>query len=134
MENRLYANSRFLLSYGGIYMRAYIYKAKCINIVDGDTADFIIDAGFRITTTQRLRFVGIDTPERGQPGFREATEFTREHLLDKECYVHTEKSDVFGRYLATIYLPHGEANDGTELFLNFNEYLLQEGFAKPYLR
>lgn len=112
-------------------MRAYIYKAKCINVVDGDTADFIIDVGFKMTTTQRLRFLGINTPERGQKGYYEATEAVAHHLLDKECYVHTEKSDAFGRYLATIYLPYG-TEDGTSLYLNLNEHLLKEDLAKPY--
>ena len=30
---------------------------------DGDTIDLIIDVGFRMTTKQRIRLLGVDTPE-----------------------------------------------------------------------
>lgn len=42
----------------------YIYKAKIINVVDGDTVDATIDVGFKMTTVQRLRLLGINTPEK----------------------------------------------------------------------
>ena len=41
----------------------YQYKAKVERIVDGDTIDVVIDLGFKITTNQRIRLAGINTPE-----------------------------------------------------------------------
>jgi len=41
----------------------YQYKAKAERVVDGDTIDVTIDLGFKITTHQRIRLAGIDTPE-----------------------------------------------------------------------
>ena len=41
----------------------YQYKAKIDRIVDGDTMDIVIDLGFKITTNQRIRLKGINTPE-----------------------------------------------------------------------
>ena len=41
----------------------YEYKAKVHRIIDGDTVDVTIDLGFEMTTKQRIRLYGIDTPE-----------------------------------------------------------------------
>ena len=42
----------------------YEYRAKVIKVVDGDTADVDIDLGFDVVLKkQRIRFMGLDTPE-----------------------------------------------------------------------
>ena len=42
----------------------YEYRATLLKVVDGDTVDVDIDLGFGITlTNERVRIVGIDTPE-----------------------------------------------------------------------
>ena len=41
----------------------YLYRARVINVVDGDTFDAEIDLGFYVKTTQRFRLSRIDTPE-----------------------------------------------------------------------
>ena len=41
----------------------YIYKAKCIKVVDGDTVDAQVDLGFDIHKIIRIRLVGINAPE-----------------------------------------------------------------------
>lgn len=102
----------------------YNYKAKCTYVVDGDTVDLEIDAGFKMTTVQRIRFLGINTPERGQEGYAEAKNYVVDRLKDKEVIVETYKTDVFGRYLGVIYL------DG----VNINEEILEKGLAKVYKR
>lgn len=111
-------------------MSLYTYKAKCINVVDGDTVDVQIDVGFKMTTVQRLRLLGVNTPERHQPGYHEATDFTAFNLLDREIYVHTEKTDSFGRYLAHIYELDLEGNP---LPTTFNQRLLDENLAVPFM-
>lgn len=112
-------------------MNFYEYKAKCINVVDGDTIDVQIDLGFKMTTVQRLRLIDIDTPERGQEGYYEATEFTAYHVLGKEIGITTHKTDSFGRYLAEVFVPYvDDFNDGYSL----SDLLLHEGLAKLYKR
>ena len=49
----------------------YIYQATCTRVVDGDTIDADIDLGFRMLRRERLRLLGIDTPERGQKNWKE---------------------------------------------------------------
>ena len=42
----------------------YEYRAKIIKVVDGDTVDVDIDLGFGVVLTdERVRMMGIDTPE-----------------------------------------------------------------------
>ena len=42
----------------------YEYRAKLVNVVDGDTVDVDIDLGFGIwMRDERVRIMGIDTPE-----------------------------------------------------------------------
>ena len=39
------------------------YVKQVTNVVDGDTIDVVIDLGFDISFTSRVRLAGIDTPE-----------------------------------------------------------------------
>ena len=42
----------------------YEYRVKqVLKVVDGDTIDVVIDLGFDISFTSRVRLAGIDTPE-----------------------------------------------------------------------
>jgi|TARA_R110000787_G_C13154554_1_gene418915 micrococcal nuclease len=78
---------------------------------DGDTIDLIIDVGFKMTTRQRIRLVGVNTPElRGDSkleGLR-FRELTRQWLkrsqvqVGYDLIIKTQTWDSFGRYLAII--------------------------------
>ena len=42
----------------------YVYKVSSLEkVVDGDTIDVTLDLGFDVCTRQRVRLLGIDTPE-----------------------------------------------------------------------
>ena len=92
-----------------------------IRTVDGDS----VRLGLVIDVNTRL--YGIDTPERGQEGFKEATDRLN-HLLSQNQYVRVEwrGRGKFGRYLATLY-----ADEESEV--SINEQMIQEGHAKEYL-
>lgn len=100
----------------------YNYNARCTYVVDGDTVDLTIDAGFKLTTEQRIRMLGINTPEKGQEGYAEAKNYLINRLKDKDVVVETYKSDAFGRYLGVIFLDD----------ININEEMLTKGFAKVF--
>jgi micrococcal nuclease len=111
----------------------YEYKAKVINVVDGDTIDVVIDLGFDIKYSTRVRLYGINTPEtrsrnkkEKDAGLKAKCRLT-ELLLNSEpgVIIRTIKDDSvekYGRLLANIFL------NG----VNVNELLLQEGLAVPY--
>ena len=98
-------------------MELYNYKAKIIKVVDGDTVDAIIDAGFTLRFTERLRLLGINAPEMRSPDpairvkAKEAKVFLEGLILNKDVFIHTEKDDAFGRYLAQIYLDGDDLNN-----------------------
>lgn len=102
----------------------YEYRGVMTRAVDGDTIDVTLDLGFNIRKTERLRLLNVDSPERGEPGWAEATEYVKAALTDQVLRVRTYKADSFGRYLADVWL-------GDE---NFNQRLISSGHAKPYVR
>jgi hypothetical protein len=72
-------------------------------IVDGDTID---------TSIGRVRFFGVDAPERGEQCFTEATEFTRS-LVGNQIRLEDgpRLEDSFGRRLAYVYDASGNSID-----------------------
>jgi micrococcal nuclease len=100
----------------------YIFSGIVYNVVDGDTVDAELDLGFKLKIKQRLRLAGIDTPERGQPGFEEAKQALIEKTLNKTLTFTTYKQSKWGYFLADI-----EFDDQS-----INQSMITEGFAKPY--
>ena len=41
----------------------YVRKVVMRKVIDGDTIEVIVDCGFRRYSVERLRVLGIDTPE-----------------------------------------------------------------------
>lgn len=93
----------------------YHYKAEITRVIDGDTYECEIDLGFNVLTQQRVRLLGIDTPEtRGETkeaGLR-AKAFVQELLsvYGYQVQIRTHKEDSFGRWLSSVQL-----SDDTDL-------------------
>ncbi len=109
----------------------WIYRARPIKVIDGDTLDITIDAGFRNYREERLRLLGVNTPEMKAPT-REAGEAARQFVTNWIVWgdtwplvIETEKSDAFGRYLARVW----RTMDGACL----NDDLLAAGHAVVFL-
>ena len=83
------------------------FRAKVIRVVDGDTVDLQVDLGFHIFHMIRGLLAGVDTPERGQANFKEAT-WKLQELLAKAAdpagwiFIDTHKTGKFGRWLIEI--------------------------------
>ena len=83
------------------------YKAKVVRLIDGDTVELDIDLGFYITHRIIGRLVGVNTPERGEPMFSEATDvaFSLLHQVENEegeIIIETHRTGKYGRWLVTI--------------------------------
>lgn len=103
-------------------MNAFTYSAVVYNVVDGDTVDVEIDLGFKISTKQRIRLHGIDTPERGQPGYQAAADRLKALLVGRAVTLVTSKVSKFGYYVGVI----------TSQGVNINDLMVAEGLATPY--
>lgn len=95
--------------------------ATIVNAVDGDTVDVEVDLGFSVRVKHRFRLIGIDTPERGKPGWQEATDLVKGHV-GRACRLEVTKLDKYGRYLAEVFV------DGVSL----NKSLIEKGLAVSY--
>ena len=110
------------------------YKAKVVNVVDGDTLDLRTDLGFRITFLQRYRLYGVDTPELNDPDpavrarAMQAKDFVEVLVKGKEVMVntHMDRRDKYGRWLAVVYWRDPEGG-----WQNLNEDLVANGLAAP---
>ena len=105
------------------------------NVVDGDTIDVIIDLGFDILFSSRVRLAGIDTPESRTTDKAEKTlgleakEYLKKQLKDaKSVVIRTEKmdsSEKYGRILGWVYI-NGESE-------SINNKMINDGYAWGYL-
>jgi micrococcal nuclease len=106
----------------------YEYQATIRSIYDGDTCRADIDLGFGIwTANQQLRLIGIDAPEMGKPGGKEARDYLRELMPVGTTVLlrtHKDEAEKYGRWLAEIYL----ITDG----LYVNAHMITSGHAVPY--
>lgn len=85
-------------------------------IVDGDT--------FEVESGERVRPIGIDSPERGQPYFAEARAKMTELVLNKEVRLEKDISEIdrWGRLLRYVYVG--------DLFVNLE--MVRLGYANSY--
>ena len=110
----------------------YKYRCKLLRVVDGDTADVMIDLGFDTWIKSRLRFKGVDTWEKRTRDKEEkikglaATAFTQTYLELNEgkFTIQSFGKGKYGRVLAEIFI------DGEEKSLN--ELLIENGHAYVY--
>ena len=82
-------------------------------VVDGDTID---------VNDIRIRLSLVDTPERGQPGFKEATEFVKKLCQGKDAQVDIDDGqrggDRYGRELGVVYCGNDNININNDLIEN----------------
>lgn len=104
-----------------------VTSAKVVRIVDGDTARMIVNG-----VEERVRFIGIDTPERGKPFFDEATRYTANAMDGSEVWLETDidTRDRYGRLLAYVWLAPPQSSSPEEVRARmFNAKALLDGYA-----
>jgi micrococcal nuclease len=86
------------------------------SIIDGDT--------IKLTNGERVRLIGINTPERGQPYYQEATEKLEELIGSNPVRLEAdeENEDQYGRWLRYIYV--------NDTFVNLE--IVKSGLATAY--
>ena len=98
-----------------------------VNVTDGDT--------FEIATGEKVRLICIDTPEKGEAGYKEASEFLGSLILGQVVKLEKDENasaietiDAYGRLLRYVYLNTTEG----EVFIN--KEMVSKGYATlfPY--
>jgi micrococcal nuclease len=109
----------------------YHYKAIVTSVYDGDTCTVDIDLGLSTWIRgEKLRLYRINAPER--KGNERAKgllsrDFLKSKIEGKEITIETikDRKEKFGRYLAEVWLEEKKGK-----FININDLLVTEGFAK----
>jgi micrococcal nuclease len=102
-----------------------LQKAYVEEVIDGDTADVMIDGKL-----YRVRYYGVDTPERGDKCFREATDRNQQLVKPGEnIYLlkDAREFDDFSRLLAYVFLKDGTSVDATLVAEGYGEAWRSDG-------
>ena len=103
---------------------SFTYRGSVTHVVDGDTVEVLLRNG----RLERIRLIGIDTPERGVCFSQRATVRARQLALGKAVVLRGDVTqatrDRHGRLLAYVRLP-----DGRDLGLE----LIAGGFGRVYV-
>ena len=111
---------------------------KIKKVLDGDTIDVVIDLGFDLAKTERVRIAGVDTPEKRTRDLEEkalgldATNWLKAKLnetikSDQELTIRTELvggTGKYGRLLGWLYIGDAE--------VSLNQQMIEEGYAWDY--
>ena len=91
-------------------------KAQVAFVLDGDTVE--------LADGRRVRYIGVNTPETGQPYAAEAQAFNETLVAGQNVWLETDaqESDVYGRLLAYVWTG--------DTFLNLE--LVRQGYANAY--
>lgn len=93
--------------------------AVLVKVVDGDTIEATV-GGQALT----VRYVGIDTPERGEPGYKAAAAANQQLLGSGALWLAPDKTDKdrYGRLLRFVY---------TDAGVFVNQQMIAQGWAQP---
>jgi micrococcal nuclease len=112
-----------------------VTRAEVIRHTDGDTARFRLASG----SEERVRFIGIDTPEvgeRAEPFGEEAAAYTADAIpVGTTVWLETdtELRDEYGRLLAYVWLEEPTTGDAAEVREHMlNARLVLDGYANAY--
>jgi endonuclease YncB( thermonuclease family) len=101
-------------------------EAVVYRVIDGDTIE--------LSTGERVRFIGIDTPERGEAGFDEATDFVRGLIEGQVVWLEADGNDTdpHGRLRRYIWIEKPTDNTCEQQITNkmLNARLLVYGYAE----
>jgi len=97
-------------------------KARVLHVDDGDTIEVAANG-----QTHKVRYIGIDAPEVGEPCYTEATQFNSYLVVSQAKVVYLEKDssevDLYGRLLRYVWVI------GPDKYTMVNAELVAMGYA-----
>lgn len=111
----------------------YLYKAKVLDVIDGDTLLLNIDLGFQVNKEQRIRLACLDCPEIKTEKGKKSFHWLRDKMMQLDSImIKTHKVDIYGRYLGHVFYDSTNTMSGDDIFKDgvyLNEEILREGFG-----
>lgn len=106
----------------------YLYRAKPIRVIDGDTVALLIDLGLHVHVESPCRLIGINAPELKVPTL-EAGNAAKIWLINelrdlydpnlyKRLWVQSASLDKYGRPLVKLWTTEPSNVDSWELSVN----------------
>ena len=112
---------------------SYTYKAELKRVVDGDTIHVKLDLGFGIKHREILRLAKINAAEAETKEGKKATTALKKILKNSSfLIVRTNKTDIYGRYIADVFFGKGSPEKIAENGEYLNQLLLDRGLVEAY--
>lgn len=112
----------------------YQYKARVLDVHDGDTMNLEVDLGCNITIKMAVRLYGINAPEMRTPEGVTSRDYVRGLLpTDREVWIRTirDTKEKYGRYLGRVFLDRASM-ENNEVAYCINDMLIAAGLAVAY--
>ena len=128
----------------------FIYRITAVEkVVDGDTIDAVIDLGFDVRLSNRIRLLGIDTPESRTRDLEEKF-YGKLSSAALKSWVHwagvADRDDIeiqlrcpeedirvkFGRILGELWINCSEDGHQYNGWTNLNKWMCENGYAVGY--
>ena len=128
----------------------FIYRITAVEkVVDGDTIDAVIDLGFDVRLSNRIRLLGIDTPESRTRDLEEKF-YGKLSSAALKSWVHwavvSDRDDIeiqlrcpeedsrgkFGRILGELWINCSEDGHQYNGWTNLNKWMCEYGYAVGY--
>lgn len=119
----------------------YEYWAWCTRVIDGDTAVFDVDLGFKTwTNKQHFRIAGISALGLSELGGKESKLNLVDLLYSAKVKIQSVKLEYdpaevmsFARYVVNVFAPSERVNADKHLeFYSVADYLIETGWAVPW--
>lgn len=98
-----------MLVFTSALLHADTIIGKCVGVTDGDTATVLVDGNRQV----KVRFDGIDAPERSQDYGQRAKQKLSDLIYGKQVRVVISDIDKYGRSVGTVYV--GSINTNLEM-------------------
>ena len=117
----------------GKQVKKHGYSCKLVRVVDGDTADAMIDLGFKTWVKARIRFMGVDAWESRTRNLEEKKKGLAAKAYVKDLLENSDEGKFalksygvgkYGRVLADLFVKGHESS--------VNQLLIENGHAYEY--
>ena len=117
----------------GKQVKKHGYSCKLVRVVDGDTADAMIDLGFKTWVKARIRFMGVDAWESRTRNLEEKVKGLAAKAYVKDLLENSDEGKFalkshgvgkYGRVLGELFVKGNETS--------VNELLKENGHAYEY--